>query len=116
MYFYSNDPEEPNEEFSINFEDIIAYALKRYKFLQVFSDEIKAQEMEWNESWKNVSIPREVTPFKQLLVLKEENDKRYGNAGYMWEIEELISFFNDPLNLPVDIIHLLGSKELLHYY
>lgn len=39
------------------------------------------------KSWKNVSIPREVTPFKQLLVLKEENDKRYGNAGYMWEIE-----------------------------
>lgn len=46
MDFYSNDSEEPNEEFSINFEDIIAYALKRYKFLQVFSDEIKTQEME----------------------------------------------------------------------
>lgn len=44
MYFYSNDPEEPKEEFSINFEDIIAYALKRYKFHQVFSDEINAQK------------------------------------------------------------------------
>ena len=62
------------------------------------------------KSWKNVSIPREVTPFKQLLVLKEENDKRYVNVGYMWEVEELISF--DSLNLPVDNIHLLGSKVL----
>ncbi|WP_066320477.1 hypothetical protein [Bacillus sp. FJAT-29814] len=102
VYLYSNKPGEPNRELSISFDLLIKYAKKRYLLLEEYVKEIKRQEKDHNNNWSKISIKNENDPLTHLLILKEENQKRFGNYGYKEVIEELIELFEAPMKFPSD--------------
>lgn len=100
VYLYSNEPGQPDRELSISFDQIIKYAKKRYLLLEEFVKEIKRQEKEFKKNWSKISIKNEKDPLTDLLILKEENRKRFGNYGYKEVIEELIDLYEAPMKFP----------------
>ncbi|WP_442598207.1 hypothetical protein [Neobacillus sp. D3-1R] len=102
VYLYSNKPGEPDKKLSISFELLVKYAKKRYLLLKEFSKEIERQEKEYNNKWSKIPITIENNPLKHLLILKEENQNRFGNYGYKEVIDELIGLFDAPMKIPTD--------------
>jgi hypothetical protein len=102
VYLYSNEPGQPDSELSISFDQIIKYAKKRYLLLEEFVKEIKRQEEEYNKNWSKIPIRIENDSLLQLIILKEENQKRFGDYGYKDVINELIGLFEAPMEFPSD--------------
>ncbi|PFK16416.1 hypothetical protein [Bacillus cereus] len=84
VVLYSNDPEKDKvNPLGINIKDINLYAEKRYNLLETLIEKVEQLNTEHINS-KKVSIITSVTePIKQLKILLEENEKRFGkNYGY----------------------------------
>ena len=103
VYLYSNDPEESDKELTIYFDELIEYAKMRYTYIDEIIKEIKRQQLEFDECWSENAIPMDADPLKQLNILKSENEKRYGNYGYRYNIEELLDLYTAPMNFTSDI-------------
>ncbi|MCM3390229.1 hypothetical protein M3649_19205 [Ureibacillus chungkukjangi] len=102
VYLYSNNPEEADRILSIYFDQLIKYAEKRYLLLKEFVNEIKRQEEEHNVMLSKLPIKVESYALTQLLILREENKKRFGDYGYQDVIDELINLFDAPMMFPTD--------------
>ncbi|PFS10846.1 hypothetical protein COK55_24555 [Bacillus cereus] len=102
VYLYSNDPKESDKEFPISFDSLIKYAQKRYDYLKEISKEIQRQQIEFNNLWIKTPIEKKKEPLEQLHILKTENDNRFGNSGYKYQIGTLIDLFSAPRNFPKD--------------
>jgi len=98
VYLYSNDPEESDKVLPIYFNEIIEYAKIRYEYIDEITKEIKRQQLRFNEDWSKKTIQIDAAPLEQLNILKSENEKRYGNYGYRYEIEELLELYTAPMN------------------
>lgn len=102
VYLYSNDPEESDKELTIYFNEIIEYAKIRYEYIDEITKEIKSQQLEFNDSWSKKVIPTNDDPLEQLNILKEENEKRYGDYGYRHDIKELLDLYTAPMDFSSD--------------
>ncbi|MBO0587601.1 MULTISPECIES: hypothetical protein [unclassified Sporosarcina] len=103
VYLYSNDPEESDKELTIYFNEIIEYAKIRYEYIDEITREIKRQQLEFNVIWSKKLIPANEDPLEQLNILKVENEKRYGDYGYRYDIEELLDLYTAPMDFTSDI-------------
>lgn len=98
VYLYSNDPNEKDEELTIDCKKLISYCQKRYEHLSKLIDIITKQATKSKNEQSKILITKKETPLEQLYVLREENKKRFGESGYKYEIEELIDLFSAPKN------------------
>jgi hypothetical protein len=96
VYLYSIKPHEEDKVLTLSFKELICYANKRYNYLVEIINEIKRQEDEYKFSWSQKRIDANSDPVKQLYILRRENESRFGEYGYIREIEELISLFTAP--------------------
>ncbi|MED3691317.1 hypothetical protein P4534_21355 [Peribacillus butanolivorans] len=96
VYLYSNDPNEKNEELTIDCKELISYCQKRYEHLSELINIITKQASQSKSEQSKILITKKEKPLEQLCVLKEENKKRFGDDGYKSEIEELIELYSAP--------------------
>ena len=86
---YSNDPSKNPEFFDINFDEIMAFAVSRYNYLNVLMKRVDEVTEKWLEKCKKTLIakPDEILHYIDLLI--EENRKRLGNEYYNSRLQDI---------------------------
>ncbi|MFP3509406.1 hypothetical protein SB775_07010 [Peribacillus sp. SIMBA_075] len=107
VHLYSNDPNEKDEELTIDCKELISYCQKRYEHLTGLINIITKQATQFKSEQSKILITKKETPLEQLYILRAENKKRFGDDGYKCEIEELIELYGAPkkFNFPNVIIN-----------
>jgi hypothetical protein len=101
---YSNKPEKDDQNsIGLNIKDINLYAEKRFKLLKSLIDKVEEYNVQHIKYYKEQSIAVDRNLLKQLDILLEENDKRFGELhAYSGSINYMIKMFN----IDIDSYHL----------
>ncbi|MEA4899845.1 MAG: hypothetical protein VB115_16605 [Christensenellaceae bacterium] len=84
-----SSPSEPEISISIEFDQLEAYAVKRYDHLKELIEEIDRQYGDFVEEWRVKAIPRSEDPLKQINILFDEQINRFDDPKYRLIIAKL---------------------------
>lgn len=100
-FLYSNKPHERSILFSVQFNELIAFAQKRYNYLNDLIDEIRRQKEDYLDGWRHKEIPRSNDPLAQIEILVEEASRRfYSDEYYNYKLKKLQIIFSTTITLP----------------
>lgn len=78
---YSNVPEKEDIFFDISFADLIAFARKRYEYINVLSAKVDEIIEYYRQDWISKAIPETTDVLDEIKILKTENKQR---LDYVW--------------------------------
>lgn len=114
VHLYSNKIGEDDLSMHLNSEELIAFLIKRYNYLDVISSKITNLFEEFNLALSEKLIANKGDPLEMLYVLKDESKIRLNNDYYNAVIDDLIMIFEANLdNAELSIIESDYKKSLI---
>jgi hypothetical protein len=114
VHLYSNKIGEEDLSMQLNSEELIAFLIKRYNYLDVISSKITQLFKEFKIGLSKKPIVIKSDPLEMLYILKNESKERFDNEYYNGVVNDLILIFEANIdNTELKDIESAYKKSLL---
>lgn len=105
----------------ISFSELLAFAQKRYQYLNELIKEIDKQVQHYKNLWRAKTITKSQNSLKQIMILQHENVVRLDNEYYKYELGKLQIIFgcsirNEKNQNAVNIYRHALQKTIQEFY
>lgn len=113
VILYSNQPDGDHICLDINFQQLNAFLIKYYSYLETLINEIERQYNDFRLKMISRKFICEGTPLERLAILKKECALRLNNDYYRTTIDELCLLYKTPISCDNNVEMVVQYKSAL---